>query len=87
MSKLYDVEHKLLFLLNNFRSKLPLNDVGNGEILIKHNEFGEAFDLICTQLYEYDISINDENVQLIREIALLMNIPDNKWEYVRKLNK
>jgi hypothetical protein len=53
--------------------------------LLEHDEWGESFLLICTQLYEYDVSISRSTYDSIREIGLSMKLDESNWQMLEEL--
>ena len=46
-------------MLSAVRGVLPAQDIAAAQDLLEHGEWGEAFDLVCTQVYEYEINHSD----------------------------
>jgi hypothetical protein len=53
--------------------------------LVEHDEFGEALDLICTQLYEFDAPVSKSLYDLVVATADLIEWPRTELDYFRKL--
>ncbi len=49
------------------------------------NEFGVAFNMLVVQLYEFDVALSKEDVERIRQVADLLEIPYKRWGFVRRL--
>jgi hypothetical protein len=60
-------------------------DFGNAKHLIENREYGLAFDTIITQLYEYEIEIDQEFYNLIEVIAKRLNMPEGEYSFMKKL--
>jgi len=78
---------KLLLKLIELAKTLGLSefDVNNAtEYLINH-EYGLSYDTIITQMYEYDLEINNEIYILISQIGKKMKLPDSDYLYMSEL--
>lgn len=77
----------LLKVLLNCASALGLKDkdVNNARDLLDHEEFELCLDMVITQMYEYDIEINADFYKLIDEIGFKMNIPEEKYSFMKEL--
>lgn len=53
--------------------------------LLEHGEWGEAFDLMCTQLYEYDVELTEAQYLLVQETGDAMGVNATQWAYLREL--
>jgi hypothetical protein len=60
-------------------------DLKNAEDFLKHNEFGLCFDTIITQLYEYDIEIDNEFYKSISKIGESMNLKHESFSFMKEL--
>jgi hypothetical protein len=78
-------ETQLRTLADMFSKKLPDNDIANARDLIAHGEYGEALDLLCTQVYEYEVPVSSEAYKLIEECGTRMQMEESSWTYLRKL--
>jgi len=65
---------QLTELLNEVKSTLPPDDIKNIVEFIENNEFGVAYETLCTQLYEYNIQISCEFYEKIAFFGKLINI-------------
>lgn len=50
---------KLTQALDEVINKLPEIDIKNIAEFIEHNEFGVAYELLCVQVYEYEVEISE----------------------------
>ena len=64
---------------------LNYRDLKNAEDLLIHNEFGLCFDTIITQMYEYDIEIDDELYESISKIGDRMNLKPESYTFMKEL--
>ncbi|MDP9076263.1 MAG: MafI family immunity protein [Bacteroidota bacterium] len=76
-----------LQLLNTIAKALGLgeNDWHNVEEFIKYKEYGLGFDTLITQLYEYDIEINNETYELIVLIGNKLKLQKDKYSFMQEL--
>lgn len=60
-------------------------DLKNAEDFLMHNEFGLCFDTIITQMYEYDIEIDNEFYESISKIGYRMNFKQESYYFMKEL--
>jgi hypothetical protein len=68
-----------------FSERLPDNNTADARDLIAHGEYGEALDLLCTQVYEYGVPVSSEAYKLIEECGKRMEMEESSWSYLREL--
>jgi hypothetical protein len=80
-------EKKIVSALINAAEELGLGniDINNSIELLDNMEYGLAFDTIITQLYEYEIEIDEEFYELIDKSAKKMNISNNSYSFMNEL--
>ena len=61
------------------------SDIRNSEELLRNREYGLTFDTVITQLYEYEIEINNEFYALVVKAAQQMKIPESEYSYLNEL--
>ena len=64
---------------------LPVKDVKNAQEFLEHHEFSLCFDTIVTQMYEYDIEINNQFYSMVSEIANKINISIEDYAFIKEL--
>jgi len=64
---------------------LPQQDVKDAVEMLEHAEYGLCFDIIVTQLYEFDIQITEEFLVLIEQTAACLGMPQEEYAFVREL--
>ena len=64
---------------------LSSSDVNAAKEYLQHHEFGLSLDTIVTQMYEYNVQIDQEFYLQIEQIANMMNIPESEYSYIKKL--
>ncbi len=69
------------------RLKLGLGerDLYNVDEFIKYKEFELGFDTLITQMYEYDIEINDQVYELIVSIGSQLKLSKDKYDFMQEL--
>ena len=73
------IETDLEFLIARAeKCGLPRSDVGNARELLNVFEYGVSFDTIATQLYEYDITIDQELFHLALNIQSQLEIAEDE---------
>nr|WP_121273823.1 MafI family immunity protein [Pedobacter schmidteae] len=60
-------------------------DLNNAKDFLTHNEFGLCFDTIITQMYEYDIEIDNDVYNSIAKIGEGMNLGEENYSFMREL--
>lgn len=60
-------------------------DAKNAKQMVDANEWGVGFDIVVTQLGEFEILVTDEFISLAREIASDMNIDDDTIGILNRL--
>jgi len=72
---------KLLLKLIEVAKTLGLSefDVNNATEYLNNKEYGLSYDTIITQMYEYDLEINNEIYLLISQIGKKMKLADSDY--------
>ena len=60
-------------------------DLNNAREMLEVNEWGLGFDILVTQLYEYDIPITTEFIKLAEEVMNDMKIDAGEFNFIYKL--
>ncbi len=78
---------KIISALIEAAKELGLEDVdiNNSTELLENREYGLAFDTIITQLYEYEIEIDDDFYELIVKSAHNMKISEEGYSFMMEL--
>ena len=79
------IEDELARAIGLFRGKLPDNQIQDMIDLAKAGEPGIAFENLCTQLYEYDVIVDKETLESLRNIGKSMNIDTRYCERLDSL--
>lgn len=72
-------------LLNEVKKKLPEADIKNIVEFIENNEFGIAFETLCTQLYEYNIQISCDFYEKVSFYGKSIKIEPSLWLPLKEL--
>ena len=74
-------------LIDEVADSLPVDNISGARDLLRHGEWGLAFELICTQLYEYEVLIAPEMYETIEQLGQKMKISPDEWKMLRELIK
>jgi hypothetical protein len=78
--------NRIKLLINKSRELgLSEKDINNSQELFENREYGLSFDLIVTQIYEYDLSIDEDFYLLVEQIAEDMEIPEEQYVFLKEL--
>jgi len=75
----------ILVILRTVENSLPKENVRDASELLEHDEWGVAFSLICTQIYEYDVPISEATFSLIESVGQQMRLPPKEWTMLSEL--
>mgnify|MGYP001405832717 CR=1 FL=1 len=78
-----NIENEILNLANEF-TLLPKEDYENIKMFINNNEAGEAFETLCSQLFEKDIKISLQTYNTIEKIGISIGMSDSSWAYLQR---
>ncbi|HET6293165.1 MAG TPA: MafI family immunity protein [Kribbella sp.] len=78
-----DLIGKLHAALLESEHSLTPDDVENIWELIDVGEPGVAFELLCSQLYEYDAAVSPRMLDSLREMGTSMQLKPRQWEILR----
>jgi len=76
---------QLTQLLNEVKKSLPPDDIKKIVEFIENNEFGLAYETLCTQLYEYNIQISCEFYEKISFCGKSIKIQPSMWMPLKEL--
>ena len=57
--------------------------IKNEMINMDHGEYGVVLEDLCVQLYEYGIEVSDEEFEMIREVAKIIGINKDAYDFLR----
>ncbi len=78
-------ETQLRALVDIFSERLPENNTADARELIAHGEYGEALELLCTQVYEYEVPVTSETYKIIEACGKRMQMEESSWTLLREL--
>ncbi len=78
---------QLNVLLNEVKNKIPEADIKNILEFIENNEFGIAYETLCTQLYEYNIQISCDFYEKVSSYGKSIKIEPSLWLPLKELLK
>jgi L-serine deaminase len=64
---------------------LTPEDLMIAQEFLDNHEYGLCFDTIATQLYEYDIEIDEDFYSLIMSISRILKLEQNDYAYMKEL--
>lgn len=72
-------------LLHEVKDRLPPEDIKNIVEFVENNEFGLAYETLCTQLYEHNIQISCELYEKISFYGKSIKIQPSMWLPLKEL--
>ena len=82
------IKYALTELIVNARLLgLGETDVNNAQEFMNYNEFELSFDTLITQMYEFNIAINDGFYDLTVQIADSLKLPSESYSFMKELIK
>ena len=74
------IRSELEALLAKLGEDLPHQDRENVASFIQAGEFGVAFETLCTQMYEYDITPHADDLARLAAIGRGLELDPSVWE-------
>ena len=62
---------------------LPSNDIDDIDEYLDHNEWGLAFEVLCSSIHQYGLKVSDEQYQKICDWGKQMEIDADLWEGIQ----
>lgn len=59
---------------------LPDNDIKDISEYIDHNEWGLAFEVLCSSIHQYGFKVSDNQYQKICDLGEKMEMDDDLWK-------
>lgn len=81
------IQKNIRKIVNQLKDKLDREDIENIIEFIEVNESGLAFEILCTQIYEYSIEIDTDTYTIIRVCAADLNTPESYTSPLQELLK
>jgi len=80
---MHEIEDSLLRVLQTYGVHFPAEQVNEIADLLRAGEAGVGFENLCTQLYEYDVSVDDGTFHQLEVIGHQMGIATKYWERLK----
>jgi hypothetical protein len=74
------IERSLLQLIQIYARNFPAEQTEEMAKSVHAGEPGIAFEDLCTQLYEYDVPVDEATLREFKEIGSQMGIQPEYWE-------
>jgi len=81
------IEHRLLRLSDHLDRVVEPEIVGQLRKEVSYGEYGMGLENLCQQLFEADARLPKFVIDEIGEIAGLMDLPADRWEFVSALEE
>jgi hypothetical protein len=78
------LETRVLNVVAMFEAKLPPEQLADMSELARAGEPGVALENLATQLFEYDIAVEDEARREIEALGQTMKLDANYWNRLRR---
>jgi hypothetical protein len=77
------IEQVLLRVIQAYAEQLPAEQAKEMGDLVRAGEAGIGFENLCTQLYEYDVSVDDGTLSQLKDIGGHMGLESKYWERLK----
>lgn len=74
-----DIDSQLLEIVHDVESILPSKDVNLVRELVVHHEGGIALEILCDQLYEYELKIPKMTHAKIQTVSRIMGVEESYY--------
>ena len=71
---------EILLLAREFG--LPSNDIRDIDEYINHNEWGLAFEVLCSSIQQYGLKVSDDQYQTICTLGENMETDNDIWQNI-----
>ena len=61
---------------------LPSNDIRDIDEYINHNEWGFAFEVLCSSVQQYGLRVSDDQYQKLCELGEKMEMGNDLWQNI-----
>ncbi len=62
--------------------ELPGNDIKDIDEYIAHNEWGLAFEVLCSSILQYGFKVSDDQYQMICALGEKMEMDNDLWQNI-----
>lgn len=76
------IQRATISLIQQFRGRLDDEWLDDYQSTAEHGEWGLAFENLCEQLFEFDVSPDEQEFQTICEIGESMKIDPQRWNFL-----
>ena len=80
-----DLQNRISALLSKLKG-FPKKDELDVLEFLEHDEWGVAFEVICSVIEQENLSIDGEQYKDIEEIGLYMEMEDDLWTVLKPVN-
>jgi hypothetical protein len=77
------IEQLLLRVIQTYAGQFPAEQAKEMADLVRAGEAGIGFENLCTQLYEYDVSVDDGTLSQLKDIGSHMGLKPKYWERLK----
>lgn len=77
------IEQLLLRVIQTYAGELPAEQAKEMADLVRAGEAGIGFENFCTQLYEYDVSVDNGTLSQLKDIGGHMGLESKYWERLK----
>lgn len=74
-----ELEYQIADVLEGLAPQMSPRDVTNVRDLLSAGEAGVALEVLCTQLYEFDVPVTLNDLRRIRQLTEVMVLPAHLW--------
>ncbi|MBX9652684.1 MafI family immunity protein [bacterium] len=78
------INSRILELIALFELQLPYEHIEGMRDFLKHGEYGIAFEILCENLFEYDVSVDQKYIELIDQLGTTMGIDPSYWTRLKQ---
>ena len=83
------IKNKLLFIFDKYKEQFSKTDlpyfINDGIELVEYGEYAIALENFCSNLYEFNIKIFQEDLEIIKECATLMKLKEETWNFIETI--
>jgi hypothetical protein len=76
------LEELLNAIINKAEPVLPKENITDAREFVQNREYGVAFDLVCSQLGELEITIDQNLYSQIEEAGKHMQLKEDSWSFL-----
>lgn len=81
------IKNGLSFLFDKYEEQFSKTDypyfINDERELLEYDEYAIALENFCSNLDEFDIRISQDDLEIIKECANLMQLPDKIYDYLK----